>query len=169
MGTDHWKHADPRPRRRRDPDNPYRVFSTGIDTTSPRYYLAFTDGCGARHCLEIDKDLFEAFDQFELEDISQMHRIDRHYEQSEQTEISLYKRAACQLEDVEETVFHQLEAEALYRAIGELPEVQRRRLTLYYFDGLTYEEIAKLEGCSYPAIMKSVSIALREIRKIFPG
>ncbi len=165
MGTNHWKHADPRPKRRRDPDNPYRIFSTGIGTASPRYFLAFTDGCGAQHRLEIDKDLFEAFDRFELEDISQMHRIDRHYEQSEPTEVSLYKRAACQPEDVEEIVFHQLEAEALYRAIDELPEVQHRRLILYYFGELTYEQIAEIEGCTKRAVKFSVDGAIKKIKE----
>ena len=44
--------ADARPRRRRDRDNPYEIFSVGIETAHPRFYLAFTDGCGVRHCLE---------------------------------------------------------------------------------------------------------------------
>ena len=33
------------------------------------------------------------------------------------------------------------------------------------FDGLTYEEIAVREGCSYRAVQKSIAAALKKIRK----
>lgn len=46
-----------------------------------------------------------------------------------------------------------------------LPDTQRRRLELYYFAGLTYEQIAALEGCSYPAVIKSVKKAIVELRR----
>ena len=46
-----------------------------------------------------------------------------------------------------------------------LPDTQRRRLELYYFAGLTYEQIAALEGCSYPAVIKSVKKAIAELRR----
>ena len=42
-------------------------------------------------------------------------------------------------ESVEETVLRSIEYERLHRAITQLPETQRRRLMLYYFEGLTYE------------------------------
>ena len=47
----------------------------------------------------------------------------------------------------------------------QLPEVQKRRLQMYFFDGLTYEEIAVREGCSYQAVQKSIAAALKKIRK----
>lgn len=156
---------DPRPRRRRNQDNPYRIFSVGIETTVPHFYLAFTDGCGVQHCIEIDRPLFDAFDQFELEDISQMHKIDRHCERSEQSEGSLHTRAIYEPEDVEEVVFHQLNMEALHREISNLPETQCRRLTLYYFDGLTYSEIAEREGCKRQAVQESIHAALKKLKK----
>lgn len=60
-----------------------------------------------------------------------------------------------------------LQYEQLHNAILELPETQRRRLILYYFQGLTYEQIAEMEGCTHPAIIKSVSSALEKIKKFF--
>ena len=44
--------------------------------------------------------------------------------------------------------------QALREGVNQLPEVQKRRLQMYFFDGLTYEEIAVREGCSYQAVQK---------------
>ena len=55
--------------------------------------------------------------------------------------------------------------EALQKAITILPDTQRRRLELYYFAGLTYEQIAALEGCSYPAVIKSIKKGIAELRR----
>ena len=84
MDGNHPKNADPRPKRRRDKDNPYMIFTTDGNTANPHYYLAFTDGSGDEQCVEIDKALFDAFDRFELEDISFMHKVDKHYERAAQ-------------------------------------------------------------------------------------
>ena len=59
---------DPRPNRRKDKDNPYTIFTVGIKTDSPHYFVQFKDNAGNERCLEIDKDLFELLDRFELED-----------------------------------------------------------------------------------------------------
>ena len=117
--------------------------------------------------LQITKELFEVLNRFELDDLSILNEWDRHIEHFEQTEQSLNRRAFFKAESVEETVLRNLQYEQLHRAISELPETQKRRLILYYFRGLTYEQIAEMEGCTHPAIIKSVSAALEKIKKIF--
>ena len=42
---------------------------------------------------------------------------------------------------------------------------EQERLQMYFFDRLTYEEIAERERCSYQAVQKSVSAALKKIRE----
>ena len=54
----------------------------------------------------------------------------------------------------------------IHRAIVTLTEVQRRRLTLYYFDNLTYQEIADLDGCSKVAVKYTIDKALAALKKI---
>ena len=164
MDDKHPKNADPRPKRRRDKDNPYELFTTGLGTPQPRYYLAFADSTGIEQCMEIDKTLFDVFDRFELEDISFMNEVDRHYEQSEQTEQSLNRRTAQPQKSVEEAVFQRVEVETLRQAISKLPEKQRRRLVLYYFCDLTYEQIAEMEGCTFQAVAKSVAVAEKTLK-----
>ena len=58
-----------------------------------------------------------------------------------------------------------LKNQELHRTIAQLPEIQRRRVLLYYFGGYTYEQIAQMEGCKYPAIIKSVAAAEKNIKK----
>ena len=164
MDGNHPKNADPRPKRRRDKDNPYELFTTSLGTDQPRYYLAFVDSTGIEQCMEIDKTLFDVFDRFELEDISFMNEVDRHYEQSEQTEQSLNRRAAQPQKSVEEAVFQRAEFETLRQAISKLPEKQRRRLVLYYFCDLTYEQIAEMEGCTIMPVKRSIDVAIRELK-----
>ena len=166
MADSHPKNLDPRPKRRKDRDNPYTIFTTGINTDTPHYYLSFVDSNNMERCIEIDKPLFNAFDRFELEDISFMHKVDKHYERTEQTEASLNKRAIEPQESVEETVSQRMEVDKLHQAIAKLPEKQRRRLVLYYFGEFTYEQIAEMEGCTISPVKRSIEKAIENL-KIF--
>lgn len=165
MDGRHPNNTDPRPKRRKLRDNPYEIFSVGLHTKSPHYYLSFRDSGGVKQCVEIDKALFDAFDEFELQDLSFMNEADRHYEQSQQTEESLNRRAAKPQEPVEEIVCQRIEADKLYQAIARLPEKQRRRLVLYYFGEFTYEQIADMEGCKFQVIARSIKAAENNLKK----
>lgn len=169
MDGGHPKNFDPRPKRRRDEENPYEIYTTGINTTNPRYFLAFTDSNKVKQWMEIDKTLFDAFNEFELDDLSFFNEVDRHYERSEVTEATLNRRAAKPQKSVEEIVSQQMEMDKLHRAIAQLPEKQRRRLVLYYFGEFTYEQIADMEGCKHPAVMKSISSALKKLKNFLSG
>ena len=149
------------PKRRKDKYNPYKICEN-----NGRYYLSFKDGQGVRHDMEIEKELFDMFNSFELDDLSILNEWDRHIEHFEQTEQSLNRRASNKAESVEEVVLHNIECEELYRAIAALTETQQRRLTLYYFRGLTYKRIAEMEGCSVSAVRGSISAAIENIKKI---
>ena len=94
---------DPCPCRRKDKDNPYEIFSVGIDTDSPHFYVSFKDGQGVQICMEIDKAVFDLLDRFELDDLSFLNEWDRHIEHSELTETALHARAFADIESVEIT------------------------------------------------------------------
>ena len=57
--------------------------------------------------------------------------------------------------------------EELHKAITQLPDTQRRRLVLYYFQQLTYEQIAEVEGCRYQSVQESILSAIEKLRKYF--
>ena len=147
------------PKRRKSKDNPYTIQKNG-DT----YTISFMDGQGKQQHFEIDKSLYDAFDRFELDDISILNKFDRHTEHSELTEETLNKRAWDKPASIEESVCAKIANDELHNAIAKLPEVQKRRLILYYFAELTFEQIADAEGCSHPAIIKSVNAALKNLK-----
>ena len=158
---------DPRPKRRKDKENPYTIFTVGIETNRPSYYLSFQNSQGVSICMEIDKSLFELLDRFELEDLSFLNEMDNHRERFELSEKMLNARLVQKQETVEDIVFRQLQNEMLHKAILQLPEIQRRRLVLYYFGNFTYEQIAEMEGCKHPAIIKSIKAAISNLKKYF--
>lgn len=148
--------------RKKDKYNPYTLI-----ILDGRYYLSFKDSRGALQSIEIDEVLYELFNRFELEDISYFNKLSRHIEHSELTEASLNERAFCKPESIEEEVSRNMEYELLHRVIEKLPEVQRRRLLLYFFGEMTYEQIAAIEGCTKRAVKFSVDIAIEKLKKDF--
>ena len=151
------------PKRRKDKDNPYTIYKT----ENGQCNLSFKDGQGMFHHLKIDKPLYRLFNQFELEDKSYLNYFDRYIEHSELTESSLDERAAAKSEAVEDIVYCRICNERLYHAVAALPEKQRRRLVMYYFYDLTYEQIAMLEGCTPMPVKRSIDRAVKQLRNFF--
>lgn len=150
------------PNRKKDKHNPYTLM-----IVEGRYYLSFEDGRGVMQNIEIDKVLYDLFNRFELEDISYLNRVSRHIEHSELTERSLNDRTFYKEESLEETVSRSMEYEQLHKAISKLPETQKRRLLLYFFGELTYEQIAEFEGCTKRAVKFSIDLAIEKLKKSF--
>lgn len=148
------------PKRRKDKYNPYP-----ISKTDRYFFLSFKDGQGKLHDMRIDQALYELFDSFELADISFLNEVDRHYEHSELTEASLNDRAFHKSGSLEDTAFQNIVNERLHKAISKLPEVQRRRVIMYFFGDLTYEQIAEMEGCTKMPVKRSIDRAIAELRK----
>lgn len=151
-----------RPKRRRDKDNPYTIHMDGTN-----YYLEIMGMDKAVHKISITQELYDLFNQFELEDISYLNRVDRHMEHSKILEDTLNQRSEFQVKTVEDIVLSKIQAEQLHKAISKLPEIQKRRVYLYYFCGLTYKQIAALEGCEFQVVARSIKRALENLRKKF--
>lgn len=166
MDGKHPNNHDSRPKRRKDQSNPYKLFTIGIGTEETHYYVSFSDSQGVQVCMEINKELFDTMDQFELNDLSALNERDNHFEQSELTEESLSKRAIVQQVPLDELIFERLQHKKLHKAISRLPDLQRRRLVLYYFGGYTYEQIARMEGCSKVAVKYTIDKAIDSLKKI---
>ena len=148
------------PNRKKDKSNPYTL---SIENST--YYISFSDGQGVFHKQEISMELYAAFNSFELDDISWINEASRHLTEADAGEEPLGHRIAAPSEPVEDHVYRKIMYLELHKAIAQLPEIQRRRVLLYYFGGYTYEQIAEMEGCKHPAIIKSVSSAEKNIKK----
>ncbi|MDD4474985.1 MAG: sigma-70 family RNA polymerase sigma factor [Eubacteriales bacterium] len=130
------------------------------------YFVSFIDGENICRETEVSRSVFlEIYKS--IKKIRNLTRSDeRHIEQSELTEETLYSRAMNPPQEVEEIVFDIERGNVLREAINVLPETQKRRFILYYDFNLTFEQIGKLEGCTHPAVLKSIRAAENKI-KIF--
>lgn len=126
----------------------------------------FKDGENNTHLVEIKKEIFDAMDRFELDDLSEMNEYDNHIEHSEVKEITLNKRMLYKQNEIDDIIQAKFESRELKRAISCLSDVQKRRIKLYYFEDKTIEEIAKLERTSHQAVSETIRAGIKNIRKM---
>lgn len=146
------------PNRKKDKYNPYT-----LSIENNIYYLSFTDGQGIFQKIEINGELYNAFNRFELDDISWINEQNRHLTEMSISKELLGYRIADFSESIDDCVNRNMIYQKLHEAIAKLPDIQRRRIQMYYFKGFTYEQIAQIEGCTHPAIVKSIKAAERNI------
>lgn len=162
----HLENMDPRPKRRIHKDNPYRIFSTGRTTDDPHYYIKFLDAQGVEICIEISKELFDFFDNCELADLSLLNEYDRHIDKTELSPYLLNIISNQSQEPLLDITAKTLEARELRTAISMLPEKQRRRLVMHYWGNMTYKQIAKIEGCAFQVVHRSIERAKNNLKII---
>ena len=108
-----------RPKRRKHRDNPYTL----IYTINERYIVSFKDGKNVLQEVEVSQEIYEAFNYFELRDLSELNEYDNHIEHSEIFEETLNKRSTVKQESIDDSVIRKLTYEELMEAIKTLPEV----------------------------------------------
>jgi len=148
-----------------DNTNPY-ILRTEIIDGITHYFVSFKDGQAVQHETEVSRPVYLEFCRFVKRERNLRRSDERHIEQSDLTDETLYNRAACPPKAVDETVFDSLRNEQLRQAIAELPKIQRRRFVLHHEFGLTYEQIAKMEGCKRQPVTRSVERAEEKIREV---
>lgn len=158
MNNNYLENADQRPKRRKDKDNPYTIYSIGRETDHPKYFARFTDGEGIDHCQEISKELFDLMNEFELDDLSHLNEVDRHYGMESITD-------TIDPNTPEDSFMEELGKEYTQACLSELPEIQQRRIRLYFFERHTYQQIADMEGCTKRAVKFTIDRAVEVLRK----
>lgn len=158
MDNNYPNNADPHPKRRKDKDNPYTIYSIGRETNHPKYFARFTDGEGTEHCQEISKELFDLMNEFELDDLSHLNEVDRHY--SIESIINIIDPNTT-----EDSFIEEFGKEYTKTCLSELSEIQQRRVRLYYFEHCTYQQIADMEGCTKRAIKFTIDRAVEILRE----
>ena len=141
----------------------YTVRKETVDGVA-RYYAAFTDGDGLPQETEIPREAYLALEDCRLAEKRQVNEVERHWERYELTEAQLAARTLRPPLPMEEAVVQTVDMQA---ALAALTETQRRRFLLYYEHGLTYEQIAQVEGCRYQVITRSVTAAITILKNFF--
>jgi RNA polymerase sigma-70 factor (ECF subfamily) len=148
-----------------DNTNPYTLRTEVVEGIT-HYYVSFTDGQANHRETEVSRPVYLEFCRFVRQERNLRRWDERHTEYSELTEETLMSRALCPPKGIEETFFDGQRDERLRQAVEELPELQRRRFTLHHEFGLTYEQIAQMEGCKRQPIARSVERAEQKIREV---
>lgn len=154
-----------RPKRRKDKDNPY-----SLDFKENNYVVSFKTAKNEYKEVKVSEEVFKAFDKFELEDISQLHKVDKHIDMrvidnTEYMDIILFNNAVNDEISIEEQIENKILQEELKKAILELSEVQKRRVIKYYFENKTLQKIAEEEGCSIASVKESLDSSINKLRK----
>lgn len=144
-------------KRRKNKYNPY--------TLEVNQMISFIDSKGIKQSIILSEKLYDEFNTFELQDLKEMNEYDRHIEHFDLTDESLYHNTRNQYISLEDIVLKNLIYERLHQEINKLPNIQKRRLKMYYFNNLTLKEISVLEHCSISAVKYSIDIALEKISK----
>lgn len=146
-------------KRRRSKDNPYKM-----DCLGNKYKINFKYN-GENKEIKISKELYDLFNKFELEDLSYMNKYDRHIEHLQLDEIQMYNRLKLSNKNLEDEVIKDIENQDLHIAIKKLPQIQRRRIYLYYFCNMKQREIALQENTTIRAIQYSLDKGIKNLKK----
>ena len=154
-----------RPKRGKDKDNPY-----SLNFKENNYVVSFKTVKNEYKEVKVSEEVFKAFDKFELEDISQLHKVDKHIDMrvidnTEYMDIILFNNAVNDEISIEEQIENKILQEELKKAILELSEVQKRRVIKYYFENKTLQKIAEEEGCSITSVKESLDSSINKLRK----
>lgn len=152
-----------RPKRRKHKDNPYTLECIEEKNI---FRVSFKDGVGKKHNVDLDVKQFQAFNEFELDDLSELNEYDNHIEHSEIYENNLNDRAMDKPTSVEDIVETKIRDENIRKAISTLSDVQKRRIIKYFFEDKNEYEIAREENTSQQAVNKSLSQARMKLKEI---
>lgn len=128
----------------------------------------YKDAIGETEYTYVTKEVYEVLTEtFRKEAHAQEMRDLRHVTREGYTEGETEDLAFDSGESLEDMVIRQMELETLQKAMQSLTEVQRERLHLYFFEGLTYRQIAEKKGIGEKNVRESITGAIKKIKKFF--
>lgn len=118
--------------------------------------------------VEVTVEVYEYLDRAAHKEENLSHEKRRHWDGREFDEYIAFTEAAgaCS-ETPEEYVCRKETLKELLSALARCTDTQQRRFRLYALDGLTYEQIAKLDGCSKAAVQDSIEAVRKKVKKFF--
>ena len=127
--------------------------------------IKYKTAAGKHICVEVSTAVKELLEQSDRQMCSQQRQDRRHLIREEYIDELVDTTAVYPQEDFADLVIRMDRTNQLYAAIETLSEVQKRRLHLYYFVGLSYRQIGEKENVSHNSVARSVEQAIRKLRK----
>ena len=129
--------------------------------------VQYVTAVGAEICVEVTPQVAEL-----LEQTARQIRSQRRQERRYLTYVGFIdsfadtSRIHSQQTDAANLVIQKESYAELHKAMTMLSEVQRRRLSMHYFHGMRYADIAAVEGVDYSTVRTAIHRALGTLRSI---
>ena len=120
------------------------------------YVIVYKLADGKRIRLEVTGEVKELLEQSDRQIRSQRRQDRRHLEKEEYDDGLADTTIVYPHEDFADLVIRMDSYKQLHAAMEKLSEIQRRRLRMRFFGGLTYRSIAVIENVSHKAIEDSI-------------
>ena len=120
---------------------------------------------GKRICIDVSDEVKSLLEQTDRQIRSQRRQDRRHLDFVE----SMDELDALPMQPQEDTADLAIMMDSqkqLYVAMEKLSEAHRRRVYLYYFCGLTYRQIADMDGVHHTTVMRAVEQARKALKKL---
>lgn len=118
--------------------------------------------------VEVSVEVYEYLDEAKHKNENLVHEKRRHWDGREFDEyIAATEGRLPYRETPEEQVCRMETWDELFSVLESCTEAQRRRFLLYALDGLTYEQIGQLCGCSKISVYESITAVRKKFKKYF--
>lgn len=121
---------------------------------------------GKQICVEVSTAVKELLEQSDRQIRSQGRQDRRYLDKEEYIDGLTDTTTVNPHDDLADLVIRMDRHNQLYAAIAALSEIQRRRLLLYYFAGLSYRQIGEIERVNHKSAARSITQAVEKLRKI---
>lgn len=132
----------------------------------PLVTIKYKTASGNEICVEVSTSVKELLEQSNRQIQSQRRQDRRHLDYVDFIDGLADTAMMNPQEDIADLVIRMESYQRLHTAINQLPDIQRRRLTLYFIDNLTHRQIAKIEGVNQAAVGRSIKRALNQLCKL---
>ena len=117
--------------------------------------------------VEVSVDVYEYLDRADHKEENLAHEKRRHWDIREFDEYIIAAEGRTYQETPEQYVCRMETQDELMTALSLCTEAQRRRFLLYALDGLSYEQIARLDGCSKVSVYESIAAVRKKLKEFF--
>lgn len=121
---------------------------------------------GKQICVEVSTAVKELLEQSNRQICSQRRQDRRHLYREEYIDGITDTTIIYPQEDFADLVTRKDMQKQLNYAMQKLSSIQRQRLYLYYFKGLSFREIGKIEGVNHRSVARSVEQAIKKLHNI---
>ena len=116
--------------------------------------------------VEVSVEVYECLDRADHKEENLAHEKRRHWDSREFDEYIVAAEGRTYQETPEQYVCRRETLDELLSMLESCTATQRRRFLLYALDGLSYEQIARLDGCSRSSVQSAIEGVRKKLQKL---